>query len=177
MKTTIKLITGAGLFLFVATLFLSTASCQRTKHADNDKPGTKGSIPDELLVDTVPLDQAIADIKRYKDFADTAFTRSGLSVLRAFTMNTFDLLDALNLKKITTDSMHVRGYLAINKDNEFRLYLVRVTDATLKPDPHDCVPGKDVFFEYEGRKYVLDLNAPCPKTCDIESPLYKLGND
>lgn len=173
MKTSLKNFTIQGLLTVISGFVLITSSCQR-ENKPAPKPAQSFDLPADVLQDTIPLEQAIDDIRRYKEFADSAFTASGLSALRAFTLNTADLLKALNITTSNTDDLHVRGYMAINKNNEFRFYLVRVVDAALKPNPHDCVAGKDEMFKYEGKMYVLDLNAPCPKTCDIESPLYTL---
>lgn len=57
---------------------------------------------------------------------------------------------------------NVRAYMGIDENNTQKLMLVAV-DAE----------GNDMINEENGQ-YIYDFTQPCPKTCDVNSPLFTL---
>ena len=109
----------------------------------------------------VSIDNAIDSVK--------AFVNEHPDMARAFTIGSKDMLQVMGLDTSTTCGFDsCRAYLGLGKNQNFKLYLTPVKN------------GKDQFFSHFGGTksnpdrncYVLDLIAPCPKTCDTESPLY-----
>ncbi|MEO5643391.1 MAG: hypothetical protein ABIQ40_14675 [Bacteroidia bacterium] len=85
----------------------------------------------------------------------------------AFIVSHNDIMDALGIKKPVPpmDFKQFRVYFGLSPqdlDYKMRLFLVPVDDA-----------GNDVLpLDADGNMCVYDFNAPCPATCDINSPLY-----
>lgn len=57
----------------------------------------------------------------------------------------------------------IRAYNGINADGDYKLMIVAV-DAE----------GNDLIDEENGH-YIYDFTQPCPKNCDLNSPLYTLS--
>lgn len=119
----------------------------------------------------VPLSEAEDDIDRYTTTAYKAFERVPI---RAYTIHAEDLLQVLGMNisdSVLCQYKYVRAYIGMDSLDQFKLYLTPVTGANLSVTPK--IAGTDVILSDEGGQYVLDLNAPCPMTCDYTSPLYK----
>lgn len=134
------------------------------------------------------LDSAQADIQYFNLLCQNQLKDTGYRI-NAYTIRAIDLLDALGLPVTLEDSAtydHIRMYLAYRPKTGFKLFLVPVDSASLKgSDPAKWRAGYDVLLDSAGRaippnsplrnslesEYVLDLNAPCPKTCPQNSPL------
>jgi hypothetical protein len=118
----------------------------------------------------VPKDTALADIHNFAVHCRDDYNKFSL---RAFTLHTVDLFEGLglNIENCPIDTTdHLRGYLGMRPDGEFKFYFVKVVGAHLPDDA-----GHDTCIVYDGEEYVLDLNAPCPNTCDYTSPFYLAG--
>lgn len=109
----------------------------------------------------VPIDHAIDSVQ--------AFVNAHPGMARAFTISSKDMLQVMGLDTNTTCGFDsCRAYLGMGNNNNFKLYLTPVKN------------GEDMFYSTIGAPthdpdkncYVLDLIAPCPKTCDELSPLY-----
>lgn len=122
----------------------------------------------------VPLDQAKENIQRYNDRCAELL---GIVPIKAYTIHAEDLMEVLGIPASEPpiyQYSYVRAYLGLDTLNNFKLYLTPVEGANLSAVPK--VAGKDVILTDEsGKQYVLDLNAPCPATCDLTSPLYCVG--
>lgn len=188
MKTTIFI----TCFITVAIFF----SCSKNSE-NSDTSCTISQVPKDSLVDTanmVPLNDAITDISNYVRMADSLFLQKGGnpdSLVRSYTIGKADLLGVLGMKvsdscKFRYDKCRVyiglraTGIKSIQKLNgkadttymfAYKLYMT--------PVDHN---GNDLFFNTKSSiadtagpdSYVLDLITPCPKTCDVNSPLYSL---
>lgn len=97
------------------------------------------------------------------------------SLVRAYRISSLDMLQVMGLDTslIKDCSYHYcRAYLGLDEKKQFRLYLTPVKN------------NRDVFLNHDSSKkpssqpddksFLLDLIAPCPKTCDYSSPLYLL---
>lgn len=116
----------------------------------------------------VPKEQALADISNYGKACRTSY---GNFPLRAYTLQTYDLIRGLDITGCSVDTTHhLRGYIGLTESGEYKFYFVMAVGASL-PD----VPGHDSCFVVNGQEYVLDLNAPCPNTCDVTSAFYIAG--
>jgi len=135
----------------------------------------------------LPLDTAVKNIKRYhsniKMYDSLIAAAQGKKPdrkvpMKGFTVRAADLFEAMGMPVSDTTKAtykHIRVYFAMNKKNEFKLYLTPVEGANLSVNPP--VAGKDVilnskFFGFGGDgDYVLDFTQPCPTTCPTNSPL------
>jgi len=78
-------------------------------------------------------------------------------VVKAFLIPKNDIIDLYN--HITQGGgQDVRGYLGIRDDGEYKLMLVAVDSQ-----------GSDLID-----LGIYDMTTPCPKVCDVNSPLYTL---
>lgn len=118
------------------------------------------------------FEDAEKDVKHYVDQVAGRDTIRRHGFVRAFTISAIDMLEVLGLDTTqvkTCKYNECRAYLGLTTKDEFKLFLTPV-----KGD-------KDIFLRHKGdpsrvideSSYVLDLIAPCPKTCDAASPLYK----
>ncbi len=160
--------------ILAASLMLSlmiTQSC-KTEVKTEDKKEVKTETK-RLLTSSyqVPLAVAQDNIQRY---TNKCFEALGIVPIKAYTIHAEDLMEVLGIPE--TDPKiykydHVRAYLGLDTLNQFKLYLTPVEGANLSAVPK--IAGNDVILKNaEGAPYVLDLNAPCPATCDLTSPLY-----
>jgi len=120
-----------------------------------------------------PFKDAEMDVKHYVDQVSARDTVRRQGFVRAFTISAIDMLEVLGLDTTqvkTCKYKACRAYLGLNKEkDEFKLFLTPVKGE------------KDIFLRHKGEpsekidesSYVLNLIAPCPKTCDSASPLYK----
>ena len=165
------------------TIIYAAALCIITLFSCNQKPAeTKQEelkndvVLTELSIVKLALDTAKSDIHRYDDACRDFFNDS--VPIRAFTVRAADLFEALGMPVAYYDSVkyqHARVYLGLDAYKHFKIFFTPVADANL--DPGVMSPGKDIILQGlpgDGKaKYVLDLNAPCPNTCDTQSPLYQ----
>jgi hypothetical protein len=149
-----------------------TQSCKTEVKTEVKKEETPGMPVKRLLTSSfhVPLAEAQVNIARYVDKCTELF---GNVPIRAYTIHGEDLMEALGMD--TTEPIphrysHIRAYLGLDSLSNFKLYLTPVEGANLAAVPK--IAGTDVILSDESGEYVLDLNAPCPATCDITSPLY-----
>lgn len=167
-----KLANGAMIMLVLAAL-----SCQKNQEG-NSRPLTSVS---ETMKDTtetlyaVALELALKDMKRYDSVTKA---KLGSDPIRAFTIRSVDLLEAMGMSPsdtVKTKFEHVRLYMGLNNTNDFKLFLTPVEGAKLDATPP--VAGKDVILkgnikmtatetgENPEEPYMLDFSQPCPKTC------------
>lgn len=175
-KTKIMMTKFSNTFVLVMALLVAV-SCSNHQSADTTvthevaKPG-KSNIKLKETTVQVPLDSAKAFIKRYDSICSKLL---GIIPIRAYTIRAQDLTQVLGLPDTTTCTYdHVRVYLGMDNNNQFKLFFTPVIKASL--DPRDMQAGIDVILGHidsdPNSGYVLDLNAPCPTTCDQTSPLY-----
>lgn len=159
---------------------LSTAGCTTPPVPKQEKSLITAS--DRLSHVLYSLDSAVADVESFDSL--NIINRDDSIQAKSFTIRAEDLLGAMGMPATLADSKicvykHIRVYLAYRETVGFKLFLVPVNGADLNKD----VPGKDILLDSTGapivdpakhlleKQYVLDLNAPCPKTCADGSPL------
>jgi hypothetical protein len=160
-------------------VFISTAACNNAKQST--PPG--GNEPTPPVTDVLcPLDSAVTDIATFdtlcKRFVtDTAGETVPTVPIKGFTIHAADLFAAMGITEYQEPPYaHIRIYLGYRLNDGFKVYLVPVQGANLA----DNEPGTDLMLNAEGHvnptagepNFVLDLNAPCPSICDINSPLF-----
>ncbi|MES2134267.1 MAG: hypothetical protein V4506_18115 [Bacteroidota bacterium] len=153
---------------------IAIQSCNNNAKSDvkKEEPPVKTVHSSRLLKTSVhvPLAEAQDNIRRYNDMCVKFFKTVPI---KAYTIHADDLLEVLGVP--LSDSSfcsykHARAYLGMDSLNNFKLYFTPVEGADLGAVPQKS--GHDVILADELGQYVLDLNAPCPKTCDYTSPLY-----
>jgi hypothetical protein len=124
----------------------------------------------------VPLLQAAQNTYRYDSLCKKVFNDD--VPIRAYTIHAADLLDVLGLDSSYLEYCrykHSRVYLGLDNDYKFKLYFTPVVAADLSYDPP--VAGRDTIMgdptAGPDGLFVFDLNAPCPRTCDENSQLYR----
>lgn len=164
-----------GTLLATAALCLSLAGC---KYGEKEPSGEQPEAEVETMsidslesLDRVPLVSAQHDINHYVHVWDSVSKASGSSAsvpIRSYLINAPDLIGVLGIQgqaKIKTTFQKARVYLGLNNKSEFKLYMTPVGYNDI-----DSILYNPTTKEY----YVYDLNAPCPSTCDMSSPLYTL---
>lgn len=128
---------------------------------------------------------AVAGIANYKALMAKNFNGTPVT---AFTIRTNDFLEAMGYTEDQISSLiptppqsHARLYMGHDDTEGYKLYLVPVRGADLTSNP--IVPGTDIIPSGEYQKlptdrvangpHVFDLVAPCPSSCDANSPLAK----
>jgi len=131
----------------------------------------KKEYTEPLVVNSLPenaelLDTAISNIRRYVTSCKRYFPGdTSDSIIRAYTVSATDMYGVLRLNpKDTLQYKQCRVYLGLDYRMRFKLYLT--------PAESDS----DIILFYVNNKkdtvrYVYDLNAPCPSTCAVNSPL------
>lgn len=163
----------------ILAVLISTAACNNAKQPDQPPPGSEPTPVTDVLC---PLETATTDIATFgalcKEFVhDTSGGKVEKVPIKGFTIRSVDLFAAMGMA-IPADPPpydHIRIYLAYRLNDGFKVYLVPVDSANLA----DGNPGRDLVLDSEGHpnppegapRFVLDLNAPCPSICDINSPL------
>lgn len=160
-----------NLFLPISIAVLLFSACQNTPTETAAEPEKKApTAVAATSMDTVPLATAIQNIKHYQDSC-LAFFNNNIPI-KAYTIHADDMLMALGIDPSTVECQysHARVYIGLNDSSEFKLYFTPVVDANLQPDV--MAAGRDtILSDADGNKFVMDLNAPCPNTCDNTSPL------
>lgn len=151
---------------------LIAQACKTEVKTEVKEENKETVFPHRLLTSSyqVPLSVAQDNIQRYTDKCSEVL---GIVPIKAYTIHAEDLMEVLGIPDTTKIYKydHVRAYLGLDTLNQFKLYLTPVEGADLSAVPK--IAGTDVILKNaEGAQYVLDLNAPCPATCDITSPLY-----
>lgn len=164
----------------VLALLLFSGSCGKSSVTVTTSEDTVDQSDTSISDVLYRADSARMDILRYDSLCTNVFGDS--NVVKAFTIGATDLMTALGITKVTPQFNHVRAYLGYTANNDFKLFIVPVQGA-LGSGPLYTSPGKDVLLDSKGKpapdtislnkKYVLDLNAPCPSICDVNSPLTK----
>jgi hypothetical protein len=159
----------AAIMCLIATQSCNNAEKTETKTEEQPK---KEAVTSNLLKSSVrvPLKDAQDNIVRFNNMCLEKF---GSVPIRAYTIHAADLLEVLGLDVSDTTKCkykYARAYLGLDSSNDFKLYLTPIDSADLSSSPKKA--GKDVILKDKDGSYVLDLNAPCPMTCDFTSPLY-----
>lgn len=156
-------------YLFLSALLLSACGERPKQKAKND----------DVAAYALELDSAALYTQNYDSIARS--TMDGQNPIRAFTVRAVDLLEAMGMDVSLAEQAkynHVRVYLGIDNNNNYRLMLTPVDSANIE----DGVPGSDVILKgnyYHGStsgavqngQYVLDFTGPCPNSCPSNSPL------
>lgn len=172
-----------GILLFAGLLTIS--SCKDT---------VREEPPIDSIVQVLrSADSARADIAYFDTVSAALLTQAGDSAainynapIKAFTVRAVDLLAAMGMNPAdapTPQYDHIRVYLGFNKQaGQFKLYMVPVQNAQIENNQ----AGTDFVLNAQGGpvqpppvyepgflndKFVLDLNAPCPNLCDVQTPL------
>ncbi|MBC9914311.1 hypothetical protein [Chitinophaga varians] len=180
------------LFSLALLLGLAAAGCQDQPSSGNNTPDTPPKIECSQASDKVG--RVLADLvtARRNIYSYDSLCRrhwDGIAPIESYTIRAVDLLAAMGMPPNLADSAmcrfkHVRVYLGFQDKVGFKLYIVPVTGACLQDkNPDKWLAGRDVILNKEANpiiapidsaaiaetdRYVLDLNAPCPKTCPIE---------
>lgn len=176
----VLLVAVTAILSCIITLFFCKGYCKPSERGGVGKPPTLYTT-----TDTFNLSMAVQDAHTFDSMElsnERAITYGAIS---AFTIKGEDLLLALNLdQKIAENSPYkcIRVYLGYDNNQGYKLFVVPVKGAN---PPY--IAGQDMFFYMEGNSmvidslrggtpytyptpYVLDLNSPCPHTCDNSSP-------
>lgn len=129
----------------------------------------------------LPLDSAIAYTMRYDSIIKATLNEE--APIKAYTVRAADIFEAIGMPLSDTAKAaykHIRVYLGVDYNNNFRLLLTPVENASIIKG----VAGNDVILAgpyFEGAKsaglplqtgkYVLDFTGPCPSSCPQNSPL------
>lgn len=152
----------------IAVVLLSACQNSSTETAAEPKKADKNAVA--TTMDTVPLETALINIKHYQDSCKAFFNNT--VPIQAYTIHAQDMLMALGIDPATVECQysHARVYIGLNDSSEFKLYFTPVVGADLQPDAMNA--GRDTILkDADGNQFVMDLNAPCPNTCDANSPL------
>lgn len=167
--------------LFYLFLCAFLFACTQTEKKDSGLE--EGRQQADTAEYALPLDSAVLYINRYDSIAQAILKNP--APVRAYTVRAADLLEALGLpENIKTKYKHVRAYVGMDLNNQFRLFFTPVEGASI----HETNPGKDIILKgaftrglrgdtgidatvIQNGEYVLDFTAPCPNTCPSDSPL------
>jgi hypothetical protein len=160
-------------FIFPLAFAVLFSACQNTATDTSSAPEKAGkhAVATTTSMDTVPLETALMNIKHYQDSCRAFFNND--VPIQAYTIHAQDMLMALGIDPSTVECRykHARVYIGLNDSSEFKLYFTPVVGADLQPDA--MAAGRDTILkDADGNSFVMDLNAPCPNTCDSNSPLY-----
>ena len=176
MKTTlIKIPACICLLAFMACNEVPKGNAKGTA-AENTVVVNPDDLP-ELPPNLTELSVALEDVKRYKD---SCIARSGTVELKAFNLNTNDLLSALgqNFNPNGSHPFHARGYIGLDVNNKYKFYIVPVTgDSSMhisqtNPGRDTVIVGEYKHFYPDRIRFVYELNFPCPTLCDVNSVFY-----
>lgn len=159
MKKTVTI----AIVCFIAICLINSCG-QKTKNAYEK---TEVLTTDTVMPPSaVHLDTALKNIKHYVDSCKKYFPgNSSDSIIRSYTVSAADLFGVLRLNnKDTMQYDMCRVYLGLDYKMRFKLYFTPAES------------NKDIILYYLNNKkdtvkYVYDLNAPCPSTCAVNSPL------
>lgn len=139
-------------------------------YVSSNKTGESSAGDVALAENQTPLEIARMNIKHYVDSCYTFFNDSlGYqkvdtvnSIIRSYKVSNNDLLSVLGLSPDTDCQFYgCRVYLGLDASSQFKLYFTPL-------DPK----GEDIILmNPSGEKYLLDLNAPCPSTCGLDTLL------
>lgn len=170
-----------------ATIMLAPACRQQHQAQEKTLSSQQGTVHNPGIARILyAADSARNDIALF-DSLCTAHFQNNVPA-KAFTIRAIDLFDALGMpydSSVCTYT-HIRVYMGYQKaGHNFKLFIVPVKDASLNPPIISA--GIDYLLDSQGhavppqpwpkggnsRQFVLDLNTPCPSTCDMGSPLMK----
>lgn len=146
---------------------------------------------DSLKHILVKTEAAQRYVRKYESICRDTL-KLGNTPIKAFTIRYEDLLAAMGISSIDPDSVkhkHIRVYLGYDSTDHvhagFKLLILPVDSAyTSGDDTSKWKGGYDVLLDSTGKPikygpggkttvtvtpYVLDLNAPCPNTCSVNS--------
>lgn len=140
-------------------------------YVSSNKTGEPRTGEAALAENQTPFDSARMNIKHYVDSCYTFFNDSlGYqkvdtvnSIIRSYKVSNNDLLSVLGLSPYTVCKYYgCRVYIGLDTSSQFKLYLTPL-DST----------GEDVILKNPNtrKRYLLDLNAPCPSTCGKDTLL------
>lgn len=167
------------LFSVCCAALLCHTSCRPEKPEQQPIPPQESGMGRILY----PADSAIVDIASFDSLCAVHFPPNAQPA-KAFTISAIDLLSALGMPFDSTACKfdYVRVYMGYNPQHQFKLFVVPV-EGTHIGTPKDNA-GRDCLLNANGHAvlprpgsndstdlYVLDLNTPCPSTCDMGSPL------
>jgi hypothetical protein len=117
----------------------------------------------------IPLSEAIHDIRHYKKVMTEHLGVPSKGILKAFTIEAKELMEAVGVTDACPVYPKVRVYLGMksgDKAYDMRLFITPVNSK-----------GEDVILHenqetQEGESYVYDFIVPCPNSCDPTSPLF-----
>lgn len=172
MKKTILIISlllnVVGILLLVILLPKRQISCETTRKSAFSK-----IVPHESR--EVDFQDALKNIRNL--VAEYNEKDVDGSVVRAYRISSLDMLQVMGLDTALIRECsyrYCRAYLGLDERKNFRLYLTPVEnerDVFLNYDP-----SKKPSTQPDDKSFLLDLIAPCPKTCDYKSPLYTLSD-
>ncbi|GAA4457998.1 hypothetical protein [Rurimicrobium arvi] len=170
-------LTGYSIVCIAA--LITICSCAKERKPEHLSVAYDPEIEDVLY----PADSACRDIAAFDSLCMAHF-HGDAPPAKAFTIRAIDLVSALGLPYDSNSCTfkHVRVYMGYNPEHQFKLFVVPVKGAELSPPNINA--GQDYLLNSEGHgvpvqpgptgirtQYVLDLNTPCPSTCDMSSPL------
>lgn len=151
-------------------ILVSTLACQTPKPEESQSASSGKNEDQQETLYAVSFDKAKGDVIRYDSISRVLFNKEPI---KAFTIRSIDLLEAMGMPLSDTTLVsyqHVRVYLGLDSNYNFKLFLNPVDSANLSANPPR--PGVDVFLSgnfgelgSQSGEYVLDFTQPCPTTC------------
>jgi hypothetical protein len=157
--------------LFSGVFLLILAGCNNNQKEEEKEKENPPSNRGVVYTDTVSLTRAQNDIQNYIKACESLFHDE--IPIRSYNINKSDIFGVLGVTSVPNCAFdHCRVYIGLTNENKFKLYM---TPTVLKPDPQN--PKDSIYMDTiqvaRGMRFLYDLNAPCPSTCDKYSPLYK----
>ncbi|MBS1772059.1 MAG: hypothetical protein JST82_04320 [Bacteroidetes bacterium] len=174
--------------LIIVIISITSCTSKTQKRTDNIK---SYSVDTSLLVSAVIAQKDIAFFDtlcmKYITYPSGYDSQANNIPIKGFTIRAEDILAAIGISDSVPHQFDdIRVYLGYNQSqNKFKLYILPVDKANIA----DSISGTDVLLNRNGDpvpgphdkpltdKYVLDLNAPCPSLCDVNSPLLNANNN
>lgn len=173
-----KKISLKGMLVFSLMAILSCGTSTQEKTDLTNTAGNTVKVSEVSCTSVhVPLAEAQYCIHRYDSIWTASFGTNDPPI-KAFTIHAADMLEALGIPKSYKDSVlckykHARAYIGLDSENKFKLFFTPVNGADLCAQTPNA--GTDVILadtvKGVAQPYVMDLNAPCPNTCDPQTPL------
>lgn len=113
----------------------------------------------EKQQNTIQVQQAMDWCQRWKENGSRFLNENSL---KAFLIPGIDLTQVLSIEGV----QDVRTYFGVDRDNIPHLLVVGV-DA----EGNDLI-NSDELVNVQNGWYIYDFTLPCPKTCDVKSPLF-----
>jgi hypothetical protein len=161
------------LLLFIICLVVF--GCQSNRQPKSKSPLT--NILSSKIRDTVQLNTALTNIGNYARYCNT---RPFHTPINSYAIPTIDLLELLSVSGSSADAgiYGIRAYLGIADSIVTSTGSIKTVPDTIKTTHLYLTPMRldltdSILMDAQNNQFLYDLTTPCPKTCDVSSPLYQ----